>query len=530
MKVGENKNTKHQQVGAVSGAFSLTAAAIIVKVIGLVYKIPLSHLLGGEGMGYFNSAYTIYGLFYLLCTAGVPKAVTMLVLESKEGTHRYTENQIVKNALGLFFILGISVTAAFMIFSGQLASFIGSSKARTTMLAVAPSVLFVSLGGVLRGYLSAKMSFLCVAVSQILDGVGKLVFGLIFAYRAYTLGYTPQLISAFTILGVTLGAAISFLYLAIASKSDKTKQKSRQKLLLADKKEIRRRIFSISLPITVSAAVMSVGNIIDLLAVMNRLTFAGYSEAEATALYGYYTTLAVPMLNFALALITPVSVAFMPIFIKGRVKSDIAYASEARSNALSLSALVTAPLVLGISAFSSEILTLLFGTEGVSVGAPLLELIMPAGAFMSVLLIVNTSLEAQGSIRAPILSMLIGSSLKVLISYFLISNSDIGISAAPIGTVVSYASALSVSLLYAKRKHGISFPIFKTHLVPYLNAVLTVICARSFYIRLIYSTGDKLSLIVAVMLGGAVYLILSFLSGTIAVSKIKNMAFCTKKA
>ena len=62
-------NLKSHDSGAVRGAFSLAVSAIIVKVIGLIYKIPLSHLLGGEGMGYFNSAYTIYGLFYLLCTA-----------------------------------------------------------------------------------------------------------------------------------------------------------------------------------------------------------------------------------------------------------------------------------------------------------------------------------------------------------------------------------------------------------------------------------------------------------------------------
>ena len=177
----QNENIKEIGSGAVSGAFSLTVSAIIVKVIGLIYKIPLSHLLGGEGMGYFNSAYTVYGLFYLLCTAGVPKAVTMLVLEIKEGRGRFTERQIVRTATGAFFILGTLVTAAFMLFSAPLSSFIGSSKARATMLAVAPSVLFVSLAGVMRGYLSAEMSFLSVAVSQVLDGVGKLVFGLIFA-------------------------------------------------------------------------------------------------------------------------------------------------------------------------------------------------------------------------------------------------------------------------------------------------------------------------------------------------------------
>ncbi|MBO5907205.1 MAG: polysaccharide biosynthesis protein [Clostridia bacterium] len=528
--MSRNENLKQRDNGAVSGAFSLTVSAIIVKVIGLIYKIPLSHLLGGEGMGYFNSAYTVYGLFYLLCTAGVPKAVTMLVLESREGRSRYTEKQVIKTSMRLFFILGLSLTGAFVIFSGPLATIIGSSRARATMLAVAPSVLLVSVAGVVRGYLSAGMSFLEVAVSQVLDGVGKLVFGLIFAYYGYTHEFKSELVSAFTILGVTLGALVSLVYLLIVSKIKNTEQKTEQKLSSLERKEIRKRIFGISLPITLSAAVMSIGNIIDLFIIMRRLADGGYTELEATALYGHYTTLAVPMLNFAISLITPVSVAFLPILIKGRVNSDGIYSDRARKDALSLTALLSAPLVFGISAFSSEILTMLFGKEGVSVGAPLLRLIMPALAFLSVLLVVNTSLEAAGSVRAPILSMLVGSLAKVLISYFLISNSDFGISAAPIGTVVSYALSLACSLLYALKKHRMNFPIFKTHILPYLDAALSVLCARAIYFKLLLSLNDTVALCASGMLFCVIYMILSLLCGTVSVKKIKNMAFCTKRA
>ena len=451
----------------------------------------------------------------------------MLALESRDGKNRFTESQIIKYAMRLFLLLGAAITAVFMIFSGQLSALIGSSRAKTTMLAVAPSVVFVSLGGVLRGYLTSKMSFLSVAVSQILEGVGKLAFGLIFAYRAYSLGYTPELISAFTILGVTLGAAVSFIYLMLSSKTPKNTEKTKQKLNRDDKIEIRKRIFGISLPITVSAAVMSIGNIVDLLVLMKRLAFAGYTETEATVLYGNYTTFAVPMLNFAISLITPVSLAFLPLLIKGRVNGNNALSSEARKNALSLTAFITAPLFFGITAFSREILTMLFGVEGIDVGAPLLALIMPAAVFMSLLLVVNTSLEAAGSVRAPIASMLIGSAVKILISYFFISNSNVGISAAPMGTVASYAVALAVSLGIAYKKHNISFPILRTHIAPYINAALSIICAKALYARISLDLSETASLLTVVLLTAFIYLILSLLSGVISAKKVKNMAICT---
>ena len=63
------------------GAASLSLAALMVKILGVAYKIPLSHILGDDGMGYFNTAYTVYTFFFLICTAGVPKAITILVTE-----------------------------------------------------------------------------------------------------------------------------------------------------------------------------------------------------------------------------------------------------------------------------------------------------------------------------------------------------------------------------------------------------------------------------------------------------------------
>ena len=69
----EKENGKNMLIGAVS----LTVSVFIVKLLGFLYKLPISRLLGDEGMGYFNTAYAIYGFFYILCTAGVPKAMTV---------------------------------------------------------------------------------------------------------------------------------------------------------------------------------------------------------------------------------------------------------------------------------------------------------------------------------------------------------------------------------------------------------------------------------------------------------------------
>ena len=92
--------------GIIGGTLSLTLSSFAVKVLGLVYKIPISRLLTDEGMGYFNSAYAVFGLFYLLCTAGVPKAIMILCSDCSDDKDVARKNYIVKIAMRTFFIIG----------------------------------------------------------------------------------------------------------------------------------------------------------------------------------------------------------------------------------------------------------------------------------------------------------------------------------------------------------------------------------------------------------------------------------------
>ena len=530
ISIDNKQNTNNKGAGVISGAISLTIATIIVKVLGLIYKIPLASYLGEEGMGYFNSAYTVYGLFYLLCTAGVPKAITMLITEATHGKGRLQERAILKTATRTFLFIGVALTVCFVIFAEPISEVIGNNRAKATMLAVAPSIVFIALGGVLRGYLTAKMNLFSVAVSQILEGVGKLVFGLIFANYTYNLGASPDVISSYTILGVTFGSILGYIYLYISSKISKAKDKRGQRTDFLTAQEIRKRIFSISLPITFSAAVMSIGSIVDLTIIMRKLCEAGYSQIEATSLYGNYTTFAVPMFNLVIALITPISTAFLPIFVRARVSFNSSMKEESYKNALSMSALVSAPMILGMSLFSKEILTLIFGDGGTETGAVLLTVLMPAAFFMSILIMVNTMLEACGDVRTPVISMLVGTLFKIIVSSLLLIHPDFGISGAPIGTVISYAVALIISLSVSNKRNGIHTPIISTHVIPYLNAFISVTVARGAYNRVIKDFSSLVSLAVSILTAGFIYLLMSVISGTVSIRKMKKMAKYTKAA
>lgn len=512
------------------GTISLTVSTIIVKLLGLIYKIPLASQLGDEGMGYFNSAYTVYSFFYLLCTAGVPKAVMILVSEAKAKGRAIEERNILRVASVLFLSLGAVICAAFIIFSSPIASLIGNSRSAYTMIAIAPSIIFVSLAGVIRGYLSANMLLPDIAISQVIEGLGKLLLGLAFAVLGGRLRLPLEVISALTILGVTLGSAFGLIYLFVCSKIRIRNDKTGQNIRLTDNKGIIKRIFSISVPITFSAAIMSITNIIDLGLIMRSLGEIGLSEAQASALYGNYTTLAVPMFNLAISIISPISVAHLPALTNSFVKGDVNTRVETERSSLELTAILSAPMMIGMAVFSKEILDLLFPKSETELGGALLCLLAPAILFSSLLLTVNTSLEAGGRVKSPLISMIFGSILKIAVSYIIITRTDMGILGAPIGTVVSYATALLVSLIIYGRAFKSHLPIFTSSLCPYLCALVSVLLSRVIYDRLYQVIDKNVLLLGAILFAALVYLGLLAFLGLLSPNKIGKMAKYTKIA
>ena len=514
----------------IKGTLSLTLSTVIVKILGLIYKIPLASLLGDEGMGYFNSAYTVYAFFYLICTAGVPKAVMILTSEAKAKNEKERAVGIVRVAAIAFMLLGLIVSILFILLANSLARLIGNSRSAFTMVCIAPSILFISLAGVVRGYLNAEMRLLEIAVSQVIEGVGKLAFGLLFAMIGIRLNLPLSVVSAFTILGVTLGALAGVLYLLVCAKIKIIGKKTEQKIKREGNSKIIRRILSISVPITLSAAAMSITNVIDLILIMRGLQNNGYTESVANSLYGNYTTLAVPMLNLALSLITPVSIAFIPSFTQRYVKGDFEGLFSSAKNALKLTAFITAPVTLGMFFYSREILSVLFSDSGIDVGAPLLCLLCPAILFSSALLIVNSLLEAAGKVRAPIWSMLAGSIAKIAVSYVLISRSDKGIMGAPIGTSVCYGISLIIALILFVVRFKRGLPIISSFLLPLANASVAVFISKILYGAAIKSLSELISLGIAILSTGLIYLLLSFLGGVISIPERKKTSKYTNFA
>ena len=172
--------TKHKNSIA-AGATVLIAANFIVKIIGVVYKIPLANILGSDGMGYLSSAYEIYQLLLTIFASGGAVAISKMVAESI-ALARYAEVRKEVRLMGtVFFIVGGLGTAVMFFGSGFFARSVSTEQAKYCMMVLSPAIFFLSMSCVFRGYYQGMQNMKPTGITQIVEAFFKLLIGIGFA-------------------------------------------------------------------------------------------------------------------------------------------------------------------------------------------------------------------------------------------------------------------------------------------------------------------------------------------------------------
>ena len=497
--------SKEKSTAFLKGTISLSISVIITKILGVAFKVPLSYILGDEGMGYFNTAYAIYGLFYILCTAGVPKSLALVLAEHRnsKGTGK-DEISVVKSALLLFAKIGAIASLINITCAPAFANFVGNKNAMLSILAIAPSIFFVSLSGVLRGYLNSSERLTPIAVSQLIEGALKLALGLAFAYIGVKSSASNSVVSALAISGITVGSAISFFYMMFVSFYKNTDINTKQNMVI-DRKKLNAKIIKNALPIALCSSLLNLSSTIDLTIIIKRLVEGGMSESSANAVYGNYTTLAVPMFTLIISVLSPLATSYMPRLSNIAVKGDKQSFLSELNRLLIITILISVPASLTFYFYSFDLLDVLFSVQSSAIGADMLICLSLGVCLLTSLTVINTALESQGKIGITVMSLLLGALTKFAVSNILIGRGGLGILGAPIGTVISYAVSLFISV-FALELSGIkAYPILK-------NIGIYIIGIVSFYppFKLIYSRGISessfISMVIALLTSGVLYI------------------------
>ncbi|MDR3149174.1 MAG: polysaccharide biosynthesis protein [Oscillospiraceae bacterium] len=431
------------------GAAILTATVALVKILGAVYKIPLGNMLGDEGFAHFSVAYSIYSLLLTISTAGLPVALSRLVARADALGDKPLVRRTFNSARAAFLVLGGVSTAVMLIFAPQLANLMEDPEARYAIFALAPSIVMVCLMSAYRGYSQGISNMTPTSVSQIIETVGKLLFGLALAWFLISRGYGLPLASGGAIAGVTLGAAFALIFIVLKVKLPRKSTVQITSNTVEHRKSQLIELFKIGIPITIGASVLSILALADAKLILGRLQDAGgYSYAQAKTLYGVFSKVQT-LFNIPSSFIVPLTVSVIPAIAARLANNNRDGAASVTGTALKITTLLALPAGVGLSVLATPIVNVIYPGSH-SEGAGLLAILGVASFFTCVTLVTNAILQAYGKERVPVYTMICGGILKISSTYFL--TPILGIRGAAIGTIASFAliSILNICVLVFK--------------------------------------------------------------------------------
>lgn len=431
------------------GAAILTAGIVIVKLIGALYKVPLGNILTDAGFADFNNAYDVYSLLIVISTGGLPVALSKMVSEANALGRVNQVNKVFHLATVAFCILGTLSFLIMAVFPSQLAAFMGNSRSRWSILALAPAVFFICPMSSLRGYFQGHSLMTPTAISQILEAICKLIIGLLLANTIMKAGMDESLAAAGAILGVSVGVALAMFYMYFCYLARVSRQKQGRDVPDGSK-EILSTLAKLAIPITVGASIIAATNILDSAILMDRLQKGlGMTQDTARTLQGVYKK-TMTLYNLPSSFMVPLTSSVIPAVSAARAVRSYRQGAQISETTLRTTALLAFPAGVGLFVLGEPIIRLLYPSTDVALAGWMLSVLGIASIAVCFMLVSNSIMQAHKLVTLPMATTLIGCILKLIAGYFLIGNPDINIKGGAISTVVCFGIIALLDLVIIK--------------------------------------------------------------------------------
>ena len=470
--MSENKPKKQSFL---QGVAVLTAATIIVKLLGFIYKVPLQNILQERGFGYFNTAYDVYNVLLMISTTGLPVAVSRMISQAQALENYAQIRKVYSTSMKVFLTIGVVGTLIMLVFSRQLSVMVTTNEnSWAAIAALSPCVLLICIVSAHRGFFQGQSNMTPTSVSQVYEAMIRVVFGLGGAWLMLKKTGSLVYAAAGGIFGVTMGCIVAVIYLRIQfGKSNQILQRGggEAKSTRATMKEL----LAIAVPITLGSAGLQIINLFDTMIYMRRLTgaLAWSSDAADTAkgIYNFCQTI----FNLPCSLVTPITISIIPTVTAALTVKNLSSARHTEESAVRTMALITMPCAVGLAVLAEPIIRLLasnYGAESVATATPILMYLGIAVIFNSTVLLFNAIMQAHGDVTTPVVNMLIGGIVKVIVNYILVGIPALNIVGAAIGTVICYLTITILDLIAMRRTVTTRPVIFRNIIRPGLAALL----------------------------------------------------------
>ncbi|BBB91233.1 MAG TPA: polysaccharide biosynthesis protein [Methylomusa anaerophila] len=506
------------------GAFILTVAGIVVKIIGSVNRILLSRLLGGEGVGLYQMAYPIYLLALSISSAGIPVAISIIVAE-KLALHDYRgAKRVFHISLGVLAATGLIFTFLLYYGAGWLIEhqFVRDVRAYYAIAALAPAIFFVTVLSSYRGYFQGLQMMTPTAVSQIFEQLFRVVTMIALAYLLLPRGL--EYAAAGASFGAGPGAAAGLMVLLYFYWRHNSEFQHHMNMQPKVRQEsgfrIVGRIIKLALPVSLANIMLPVVSNIDLLIVPPRLEAAGHTVEQATESFGYLTGMAIPLVNLATILTSSLAASLVPAVSGAYTLGNKQSIYQRTATAMRIANLITIPSFVGMWLLATPISQMLYGTPNAGICIAILSV----GIFLLGFHQVTTGvLQGLGHTTIPVVNMAISAVVKIIMSWLLTAMPELGIRGAAWATVADFGVAAVLNMYFVYRYVGFSINLTDTFKAALASAVMGGTVLMVYDAMMTYTLHNSISTLGAILSGLTVFGIVILLVGGIEARDIEQI-------
>lgn len=517
-KLEKSKATNSVSSSFIKGAAILGIAAIVVKILGAFFRIPLGNFIGSEGMGYYQGAYAFYNQLLVVSTAGIPTAIAKIISERLAVGNEKGANRVLK--VSTILMLGVGVTSGILMFFGApyLSEITENPGSMYSMMALVPALVFVSLMAVYRGYFQGRQMMEPYAISQVIEQFFRVIGGL--ALAVALLGTSLQFAAAGATIGASIGAfagfvAIYWMYRNFIKKNAELVNSGPENYEPFWK--ILGEILLIAIPITIGASVMPIMSIADAGMVIVRLKDIGISAETAQSLYGQLSGFAQSIVNLPQVITAAVQISIVPAIANLRIRNDKVGMSHNVETGLRLAMIIGLPCAVGIAMLSEPIIRLLYPLQPdvwVTTGQ-ILGIYGWGIIFLSLYQITTGMIQGLGRPMLPAIFLIFGAGFKIVLTYVLVGIPELNVMGAALATIFAFGFASMMNIIFIVRHKDIHINYEKVFIRPIIDVVGMGIAVFASYNLLMMIIPGRLATVLAISIGGLIYTILLFATNTI---------------
>ncbi|AFA49724.1 putative polysaccharide biosynthesis protein [Acetobacterium woodii] len=488
------------------GASILVGAGILSRLLGVFFKIPLYQMVGSYGNGIYGNVTSIYNLLLMVSTVGFPVAISKMVSENVAKKEYATAHRVFKISIAILVVLG-TFSSLFLFFGAEwiieVANWTAESYPALVAIALAP--LFISFVSAYRGFFQGFQIMTPTAISQIIEQLIRVFLGMLLCWVmvgqfGIGLGVGGAVFGA-TAGGLVAAILLSFLYHEFVT-ANKRLLKTRTRKRQRSNRELIKRLVIISIPVTLTSALVAMFSTVDSFIYVSRLAVAGIDEITATMMFGDFTN-AETLITIPLVISGNLAVAMIPAISESFAKRDRKEMNEKIVLAIRVILLIAFPSCIGLSVLSYGIFNLLF--PGSPYGGFILSTYSYATIFMMLSNTFQSILQSIDRFRIPLINLGIAIIIRFITGWIFLSIPFFNIQGIVISSVITFAFLTVANYLSVKRYTHVDVDFFHILIKPLFAAVIMGILVFYAYKGISALLGGFIGIALSLIIGVLVY-------------------------